>query len=333
MPHDAFSVQWPTMTDKTFWESLPKPIVGLAPMDGYSDSAFRHICKQVNPDIVTVTEFTSADGISFNAKTLMRKLSFHPEEQPVIAQIFGKNEETFIRATKVCQDMGFSGIDINMGCPSKKVVQSEHGVALRRKPELAYKLIEAVANNTHLPVSVKTRLGWDGANDLIDFAKGAQNAGANMICVHARTYLEPYNVPAQWEHLYELKEALSIPVLGNGGIESLSDGLEKCQNLDGFLIGQASFGNPWVFTMDGMPEQFSDKLPIIKLHADYLVENKGELVGCREIRKHLLQYVKGFRGAKQFRSKITHVDSLASIYDVLDEIVNFESNLSVDSRN
>ncbi|MDA1353129.1 MAG: tRNA-dihydrouridine synthase [bacterium] len=312
------------MTDKTFWDTLPRPIVGLAPMDGYSDSAFRHICKKVNPDIVTVTEFTSADGISFSASKLMRKLSFHPEEQPVIAQIFGKNEETFIRATKVCQDMGFSGIDINMGCPSKKVVQSEHGVALRRKPDLAYRLIEAVASNTHLPVSVKTRLGWDNAEDLISFSKGAQNAGANMICIHARTYLEPYNVPAQWEHLYALKQELSIPVLGNGGIVSLKDGLEKCQNLDGFLIGQASFGNPWVFTEEGMPSSFVDKLPIIKLHAEYLVENKGETVGCREIRKHLLQYVKGFKGAKLFRSKITHVDSLSAIDEVLAEIVAYD---------
>ena len=235
------------MTTKEFWTTFQEPIVGLAPMDGYSDSAFRRVCKLVNPDIVTYTEFTSADGLAYNSEKLRRKLSFHPDEQPVIAQIFGKTVETFIKATKLCEEMGFTGIDINMGCPSKKVVKSEHGVALRKKPDLAYQLIDAVASNTSLPVSVKTRLGWNNADDLIEFSKGAENAGADMICVHARTYKEPYNVPAQWEHLYELKKEVSIPVLGNGGLESLQEGYDKLGNLDGFLIGQATFGNPWIF--------------------------------------------------------------------------------------
>ena len=109
--------------NKNFWKNLSKPIIGLAPMDGYSDSAFRRVCKLVNPKLVTVTEFTSADGLTFNAQKLKKKLYFDPSEQPVIAQIFGKNEDTFIRATKVCEDMGFTGIDINMGCPAKKVVR------------------------------------------------------------------------------------------------------------------------------------------------------------------------------------------------------------------
>ena len=120
------------MTTKSFWKTIAKPIIGLAPMDGYSDSAFRRICKEINPDIVTVTEFTSADGLSYGAERLRKKLSFHESEQPVFAQIFGKNTETFIQATKICEDMGFAGIDINMGCPSKRVVKSEHGVALRK---------------------------------------------------------------------------------------------------------------------------------------------------------------------------------------------------------
>ena len=193
--------------NKTFWQDLPKPIFGLAPMDGYSDSAFRRICKEVNPNIVTVTEFTSADGLHFSAEKLKRKLYFHPSEQPVIAQIFGKNVETFVTATKVCEDMGFSGIDLNMGCPSKKVVKSEHGVALRKNPDLACQLVEAVANATNLPVSVKTRLGWSNGDDLVDFGLRVQNAGANMICIHARTYMDPYKVAPQYEQVYALKDA------------------------------------------------------------------------------------------------------------------------------
>lgn len=305
---------------KSFWQTLPKPIIGLAPMDGYSDSAFRRVCKAVNPAIVTYTEFTSADGLHFGAERLRRKLAFHPDEQPVIAQIFGKNEETFVTATKLCEDMGFSGIDINMGCPSKKVVKSEHGVALRKKPDLAFRLIEAVAKNTSLPVSVKTRLGWKNAEDLITFAKGAVNAGANMICIHARTYAEPYKVPARWEYVYEMKKELSIPVLGNGGVTSVNDGLAKLGNLDGFLIGQATFGNPWVFDPAGGPAAFVERVPLMIQHARWLIELKGEQKGTLEIRKHLLSYVKGFDGAKTYRSQLTHVKDLADIIRILTEI-------------
>ena len=315
------------MTTKTFWKDLPKPIIGLAPMEGYSDSPFRRTCKAVNPDIITVTEFTSADGLHYSSDKLKRKLGFDPSEQPVIAQIFGKRTDTFLSAAKLCEDMGFTGIDINMGCPAKKVVKSEHGVALRKKPDLAYELIETLAKATSLPVSVKTRLGWSNGDDLVDFGVGAQNAGADMICIHARTYVEPYNVPAQLDALVALKEAVSIPVLGNGGITSVADGLAKCSQLDGFLIGQASFGNPWVFDANPREMSFSDKLPLILKHAEWHIDFKGEFRGTREFRKHLLCYVKGFKGAKSFRSKLVHVESLADIQAALYEI---ESILQAD---
>ncbi|RAP33610.1 dihydrouridine synthase [Candidatus Marinamargulisbacteria bacterium SCGC AG-410-N11] len=308
--------------NKNFWKNIPKPIIGLAPMDGYSDSAFRRICKTVNPNIITVTEFTSADGLHHNRKILKQKLQFHPSEQPVIAQIFGKNEETFITAAKVCEEMGFSGIDINMGCPSKKVVKSEHGVALRKKPDLAAKLVEALATNTHLPISVKTRLGWSNADNLIPFCKRLESAGANMICIHARTYKEPYNVPAQWEHLYELKEHLNIPLLGNGGVTSYSDGINKLNNLDGFLIGQATFGNPWIFDPLERKLSMTEKYDLIIKHAEWLIEHKGEQVGTREIRKHLLAYVKGIPGARQYRSKLVYVNDLNDIKHSLSTICN-----------
>ncbi|MBT6120031.1 dihydrouridine synthase [bacterium] len=305
---------------KDFWKNIKKPIIGLAPMDGYSDSPFRRICKLVNPDIITVTEFTSADGIYHNAKQLMKKLYFHGDERPIIAQIFGKNMDTFIAAAKVCEDMGFDGIDINMGCPAKKVVKSEHGVALRKTPDLAFKLIETLANATDLPVSVKTRLGWADASDLTAFGKGAENAGADMICIHGRTYVEPYNVPAQWEPVYEMKENISIPVLGNGGILNVEDGLKKLGNLDGFLIGQATFGNPWVFLEKSREISFAEKIPIIQKHSQWLIDLKGEYVGTKEIRKHLVSYARGFPGAKQFRSELVRVDSYKKICTVLGRI-------------
>lgn len=317
--------------NKQFWLSLPRPIIGLAPMDGYSDSAFRRICKEVNPNIVTVTEFTSADGLHFSAEKLKRKLYFDPSEQPVIAQIFGKNVETFVTATKVCEDMGFSGIDLNMGCPSKKVVKSEHGVALRKNPDLACQLVEAVASATNLPVSVKTRLGWSNGDDLVDFGKAVQNAGADMICIHARTYQEPYKVVPQYENVLNLKKALTIPVIGNGGIESLADGEQYCSALDGFYIGQATFGNPWVFSGQ-KPVLFKDRVPLILNHAKYLIEHKGDRVGTREIRKHLLAYVKGIRGVKPFKKYLSVVESYGDIEQLLQAIADMEVNVVKENR-
>ncbi|MEK9656926.1 MAG: tRNA-dihydrouridine synthase family protein [bacterium] len=305
---------------KNFWKDFKSPIIGLAPMEGYSDSAFRQVCKKINPSIVTYTEFTSADGLFHNAKSVKKKLSFLPSEQPLIAQIFGKDIKTFISAAKLCEDLGFTGLDLNMGCPAKKVVRSEHGVALRKNHSLACRLVEAVATNCSLPISVKTRLGWSDASDLISFSTAVESAGADMICIHARTYQNPYGVPANWEPLYELKKSLQIPLLGNGGVLDVQDGLAKIKNLDGFLIGQASFGNPWVFSDVSSHLSITDKLPLILFHAEALIRSKGELVGCREIRKHLLSYCRGFSGAKQLRSALCHVASFQDIVSCLDQM-------------
>ena len=291
-------------------------------MEGYSDSPFRRVCKTVAPTIITYTEFTSADGLTYKEPRLLEKFHFTETEAPVIAQIFGKNEASFAAAAKFCEERGFAGIDLNMGCPAKKVVKSEHGIALRRNHDLAFRLIEAVAKATNLPVSVKTRLGWSDASDLIEFGRGAQNAGADMICIHARTYQEPYGVPAVWGPVYALKDALTIPVWGNGGVTCLEDGVALCQNLDGFLIGQAAIGNPWVFLPeDQQPKTFSDKLDVIRKHAAWMIEERGELNGMRQFRKHFLQYVKGIHNAKSFRSEICHVASLEDADTALDLIV------------
>lgn len=305
--------------NKDFWKNIQKPIIALAPMDGYTDSAFRRICKEVNPEIIVFTEFTSADGVHYGAEKVLERFRFDPSEQPVIAQIFGKDVESFITSAKYLESLGFCGIDINMGCPSKKVVKSEHGVALRKNHDLAFKLIEAVVKNTKLPVSVKTRLGWDNHEDLIAFGKGAEAAGANLITIHGRTYCEPYGCPANFDPIYELKKNLGIPVIGNGGITSLEDGKKKLGNLDGFMIGQASWGNPWIFSGKIVP--FEEKISLIKKHAEYLIELKGERVGCMEIRKHLLMYVRGIPNASQYRIRLVQVNSLDAVHAVFEEVV------------
>lgn len=302
------------------WFSHQKPIVALAPMDGYTDSAFRRICKSVNQNIILFTEFTSADGIHHSAKRLKQKLIFDNSEHPIIAQIFGKNTATFTTAARYCEQQGFDGIDINMGCPSKKVVKSEHGVALRNKPNLAFKLVESVVNATKLPVSVKTRLGWSSAEDLIEFGRGIEKAGASLITVHGRTYSQGFSDTADFGPIYELKRALSIPVIGNGDIHSIENGIKKLQNLDGFMIGRAAIGNPWVFA-EHQPTSFEKKIPPILQHAEYLIELKGEKVALLEIRKHLVAYVKSLPNASSYRSKLVQVTSANQIHAILNEIV------------
>ncbi len=289
-------------------------------MDGYTDSAFRRVCKKANPDILVYTEFTSADGVHHNAQKLLEKFRFSDEEHPILAQIFGKDPETFATAARRLEAMGFDGIDINMGCPSKKVVRSEHGVALRKNHDLAFKLINTVAEATALPVSVKTRLGWSNAEDLIEFGVGCEQAGAQAIAIHGRTYNEPYNCPADFSPIAELQNRVSIPVLANGGITSVIDGIAKTEGLDGFLIGQAAIGNPWVFA-NTQPATFGEKLPLIKEHARLLFELKGPKGASLEIRKHLLAYVRGIPHAAEYRSQLVHVKTLEEVYHALDTIL------------
>ena len=300
-------------------------------MDGYTDSSFRHICKIVNPDIIVFTEFTSADGIHHDAKKVKERFRYNQQEQPIIAQIFGKDPESFATSAKYCEEQRFAGVDINMGCPSKKVVKSEHGVALRKHHDLAFQLVEAVVKSTSLPVSVKTRLGWDNADDLIDFGKGIENAGANLITIHGRTYSEPYSCPADFDPIYRLKEALNIPVIGNGGITSLDDGYHKLNNLDGIMIGQAAIGNPWIFSDQPAPE-FTDKIPLINKHAELLFSSKGTKGGSMEIRKHLLAYVKGLPNAKEYRSRLVRVTSLDEISVALSEIALEVERANIDIK-
>ncbi len=318
--------------NKNFWNNQSRPIVGLSPMDGFTDSAYRHVCKELNPDIIVFTEFTSAEGLAHDAEKIKARFQYDPMEQPIIAQIFGSDISSFVYAAQWLEERGFAGIDINMGCPSRKVVKSECGIALRKHHDLAFRLVDAVVKNTNLPVSIKTRLGLTDASDLITFGEGCENAGANLITIHGRTYDEPYGVPARFEQIYELKRALSIPVLANGGIASRTDGNRKLGNLDGFLIGQAAIGNPWVFAPNpngvsnaGFAERlerpFSEKIPVILRHAELLVEYKGPVYGIREMRKHLLAYVKGLPDARLYRSWLAQTTDLAMLRGTLERIV------------
>ena len=312
--------------DKNFWRNLKKPIIALAPMDGYTSSPFRRICREMNSQIVVFTEFTSAEGTSFGAPRILERFRYHPTEQPVIAQIFGSNIPSFIKAAQYLESLGFSGIDINMGCPSKHVVRSEQGVALRKNHDLSFRLIEAVATHTRLPVSVKTRLGWDSAADLTAFGRGVESAGGNLITIHGRTYCEPYGCPADFTPIYELKKNVKIPVIGNGGILSLPDGLQKLGNLDGFMIGQAAWGNPWIFSgRDRIAVSVDEKISVILRHLAYGREMKPDYFALLEMRKHVAAYLRGLPQAVRLRAELMSTSNFDQLEHLLGSIPAVEN--------
>jgi len=289
-------------------------------MDGYTNSAYRQIVKEIAPKTICFSEFYSADGISHSKDLAKKVLSFSEIEQPLIIQIFGKNPENFEKAAKILADGGIAGIDVNMGCPAKKVVRSGHGSSLMIDRETAFRIIEVMAKAVSIPISVKTRLGWSNSEDLIEFCQGLENAGASLITVHGRTFAQAFEGTADWNPIYELKKHLSVPVIGNGDIENYADGTAKMKNLDGFMIGRGSFGNPWCFSQNPKKPNTEEVLKTTLHHAELLVDTLGPIKGIYESRKHLVQYLKGFSQAKAFRARIVRVESIPELEQILQDV-------------
>lgn len=315
------------------WKDQKRPILALAPMAGYTDTAYRQLIKGIEPRVICFTEFTSADGIVYESKMTLKQLDFNEnEERPLVAQIFGKKPEHFARAAKIIEQMGIDAIDINMGCPAKKVVSSDHGSALLKNPCRAAQLVEAVAKATKLPVSVKTRIGADRC-DLpwfIQFCKDMESAGAQLLSIHGRTAKQMYTGRADWEPIYEVKRNVNIPVIGNGDIRSAADAVEKLGNLDGVMVGRGTMGNPWLMAEIAAafyggsytkPLTFEEKMPTYLRHAELCVESKGEERGMKEMRKHFVQLLRGFDGASDYRSQVVQISTLEEARRILYEIV------------
>ncbi len=317
------------------WSAAPRPIVCLAPMAGVTDASFRQIIKRVAPQVVVYSEFLSTDALKFGAKKTLAMMHFDPAlERPFIVQIFGKKPEHFVEAAKVVEQMGADGIDINMGCPAARVVSSSHGSALMKNPELAAQLVASTVKAVSIPVSVKTRLGWDSAENLIPFCEKLIESGASALAVHGRTFMQKFHGTADFEPIYELKRHVRVPVIGNGDIRSAADAVAKLGNLDGIMVGRATFGNPWVMTeicdalqrVDSEKMQtehvktFADKIPFIIEHCRFAVAHKGERRGMLEMRRHLASYVKGIPGAAELRAKLVRVESVEEVENILRSI-------------
>ena len=319
-------------------------------MAGVTDASYRQMIKRIAPETIVYTEFLSTDAIHYGARKTMGMLSFDPAvEYPFIVQVFGKEPEHFLSAAKVIEQLGADGIDINMGCPAAKVVSSCHGSALIRKPDLAAELVHATKKEVRIPVSVKTRLGWEDCETLIPFCQRLVEAGADALAIHGRTYCGKFSGQADWDPIYELKKHVSVPVIGNGDILSGADAIAKIGNLDGVMVGRGTFGNPWVMkdvcealrisgpgpgpdsvsnpnpspdpssqfvpTIDTL--SFEEKIPLILEHCELAVATKGEKRGMLEMRKHLASYIKGIDGARELRSKLVRVEKLVEVQELL----------------
>ena len=305
-----------------------KPLVILAPMDGITDPPFRRFVKRVAPGIVVFSEFLSARLVAQKpalAKTMFR---MYADEQPVVIQLYGKDAEDFRIAARLAEAEGAAGIDINMGCPAKKVVAHRHGSALMREIDLACDIIASVKAAVSVPVTVKTRLGWEDCSKLIPFVQRLAAVGLDGITIHGRTYMQKFEGEADFEPIYALKEAVDIPVFGNGDIDGADKARLRLGNLNGLMVGRAAVADPWVMCDilralhgEAAPERplsFVDKRPYWKAFAGMAVADRDELNACRSFRKYLVRLVQDLGLGPEVRKRAISVESLGDICDVLD---------------
>ena len=307
-----------SFNNATSWTEVKRPIVCLAPMDGVTNSPYRQIVRMLNKDVILFSEFTSVDGLVRSEK-VRKKLIYEPCEHPFFMQLFGNSPDNFSKASIMVEESGACGVDINMGCPSKKIVNSQHGSALMKSPDKACRIIESIRKACSLQVSVKTRLGWKDDRNLIDFGKTLESAGASLITIHGRTYDQAFKGESNWEPIYELKRNLSIPVIGNGDILNYNHGIKKLGNLDGFMIGRSAIGNPWCFLNRAKYAEptHSHRIETALEHYDLLRNLKEELVALKEFRKYLGNYVSGFRGAKEWRNRLMQCNNEKDFFDCM----------------
>jgi nifR3 family TIM-barrel protein len=324
---------------------LPDFPLLLAPMEDVSDPPFRAVCKANGADLM-FTEFISSEGLIRDAIKSKKKLDVFDYEKPVGIQIFGGDEEAMAMSAKIVDAVQPDLVDINFGCPVKKVVSKGAGAAVLKDVDLMVRLTDAVVRSTSLPVTVKTRLGWDHDSiNIIEVAERLQDVGIKALAIHGRTRNQLYKGEADWTWIAKVKEnpQIKIPIFGNGDIDSPEKTLEykNRYGIDGIMIGRAAIGYPWIFneikyffeTGEYLPPPtIEQRVEVIRKHLHRSIEWKGLIPGINEMRRHYTNYLKGLPNIKEYRLKLVTVRSVEEIEETLNEIIKVYSGYNFERR-
>jgi tRNA-dihydrouridine synthase B len=323
---------------------LPDFPLLLAPMEDVSDPPFRAVCKDNGADLM-YTEFISSEGLIRDAIKSRQKLDIYDYERPIGIQIFGGDEEAMAMCTKIVDTVNPDLIDINFGCPVKKVVTKGAGAGVLKDLDLMVRLTEAVVKSTNLPVTVKTRLGWDdGTRNIHEVALRLQDVGIKALAIHGRTRTQMYKGEADWTLIGEIKNdpRIHIPIFGNGDINSPEKALEykNRYGVDGIMIGRAAIGYPWIFreikhfveTGNRLADPtIEERVEVARKHLIKSMEWKGPIAGINEMRRHYANYLRGLPNIKEYRNKLVRITDPKEVEAILDEIKENYKDMVIES--